>query len=55
MGLDAARRYAGCADIAVDPLWDIVTGCDLGSSDLPGPVSREGREAFVADALSELG
>jgi aminoglycoside phosphotransferase (APT) family kinase protein len=55
MGIAAARRYARCADIAVDPVWDIVDACDIGSDHLPGPHARRGREAFVADALSELG
>jgi aminoglycoside phosphotransferase (APT) family kinase protein len=55
MGISAARRYAKCPDIDVDPVWDIVMGCDYGDSDLPGPKARRGREAFVADALSELG
>ena len=55
VGLDAARRYARCPGVIVDPVWDIVDSCDLGSSDLPGPDARHGREAFVADALSELG
>lgn len=53
MGIAAARRYARCAGIEVDPVWDIVDVCDC--DDLPGPNSRRGREAFVADALSELG
>ena len=55
MGIDAARRYAKCPGIAVDPVWDIVDACDIGNDHLPGPDAREGREAFVADALSELG
>jgi aminoglycoside phosphotransferase (APT) family kinase protein len=55
MGIGAARRYAKCPDINVDPVWDVVLGCDYGENDLPGPNARRGREAFVADALSELG
>jgi aminoglycoside phosphotransferase (APT) family kinase protein len=55
MGIAAARRYAKCPGIEVDPVWDIVMGCDYGESDLPGAQARRGREAFVADALSELG
>jgi aminoglycoside phosphotransferase (APT) family kinase protein len=55
MGIGAARRYAKCADIEVDPVWDIVDAVDMGTSELPGPNARRGREAFVADALSELG
>jgi aminoglycoside phosphotransferase (APT) family kinase protein len=55
MGIGAARRYARCPGIDVDPVWDIVMGCDYGDSDLPGPRAQRGREAFVADALSELG
>jgi aminoglycoside phosphotransferase (APT) family kinase protein len=54
MGIKAARRYARCADIEVDPIWDIVDAVDIGGDLLPGPNAR-GREAFVADALSELG
>ena len=54
MGISAARRYAKCPDIEVDPVWDIVDTVDLGP-DFPGPNNRRGREAFVADALSELG
>jgi aminoglycoside phosphotransferase (APT) family kinase protein len=53
MGISAARRYAKRPGIEVDPVWDIVDACDL--DDLPGPHSRRGQEAFVADALSELG
>jgi hypothetical protein len=55
MGIGAARRYARCPDINVDPVWDVVMGCDYGEDDLPGPNARRGLEAFVADALSELG
>jgi len=54
MGIGASRRYARCPDIEIDPVWDIVDCCDLGL-DFPGPHSWTGREAFVADALSELG
>ena len=55
MGIGAARRYAKCKDIHVDPVWDIVDAVDIGFDNLPGPHTRRGREAFVADALSELG
>jgi aminoglycoside phosphotransferase (APT) family kinase protein len=55
MGINAARQYAKCADIDVDPVWDIVDAVDCGFDELPGPNARRGREAFVADALSELG
>jgi aminoglycoside phosphotransferase (APT) family kinase protein len=55
MGITAARRYAKCPDIEVDPVWDIVDAVDCGADELPGPNNRRGREAFVADALSELG
>ena len=57
MGIGAARRYAKCADIEVDPVWDVVDAVDMGGEgdELPGPNARRGREAFVADALSELG
>jgi aminoglycoside phosphotransferase (APT) family kinase protein len=55
MGIGAARRYAKCADIEVDPVWDIVDAVDIGGDHLPGPNAHRGREAFVADALSELG
>jgi aminoglycoside phosphotransferase (APT) family kinase protein len=55
MGIGAARRYAKCADIEVDPVWDIVDAVDIGGDHLPGLNARRGREAFVADALSELG
>lgn len=55
MGIAAARRYAKCPDIEVDPVWDIVDAVDLGGDEVPGPNNRRGREAFVADALSELG
>jgi aminoglycoside phosphotransferase (APT) family kinase protein len=55
MGVTAARRYAKCPDIEVDPVWDIVDACDCGHDGLPGPNGRRGIEAFVADALSELG
>ena len=53
IGISAARRYAKRPGIDVDPVWDIVDACDL--DDLPGPNSHRGQEAFVADALSELG
>lgn len=53
MGISAARRYAKRPGIDVDPVWDLVDACDL--DDLPGPNSHRGQEAFVADALSELG
>jgi aminoglycoside phosphotransferase (APT) family kinase protein len=55
MGIGASRRYAKCPGIEVDPVWDIVDAVDIGGDTLPGPHSRRGREAFVADALSELG
>lgn len=55
MGIGAARRYARCPDIEVDPVWDIVDAVDIGGDHLPGANARRGREAFVADALSELG
>ena len=55
MGIGAARRYAKRPGIAVDPVWDIVDACDCGSGRLPGPMGDSGLEAFVADALSELG
>jgi aminoglycoside phosphotransferase (APT) family kinase protein len=55
MGIAAARRYAKRPDIDVDPVWDIVDAVDFGEDELPGPNGRRGREAFVADALSELG
>ena len=55
MGIAAARRYAKRPGIEVDPVWDIVDAVDLGSDHLPGALHRSGREAFVADALSELG
>jgi aminoglycoside phosphotransferase (APT) family kinase protein len=55
MGIGAARKYAKRPGIEVDPVWDIVDACDIGGDHLPGPHSRRGREAFVADALSELG
>jgi aminoglycoside phosphotransferase (APT) family kinase protein len=55
MGIGAARRYAKCPDVEVDPVWDIVDAVDFGEDQLPGPNGRGGREAFVADALSELG
>jgi aminoglycoside phosphotransferase (APT) family kinase protein len=55
MGIAAARRYAKRPGIEVDPVWDIVDACDIGGDPLPGPNSHRGREAFVADALSELG
>jgi aminoglycoside phosphotransferase (APT) family kinase protein len=55
LGIKAARAYARCPDILVDPVWDIVDACDCGSGDLPGPYGDSGLEAFVADALSELG
>jgi aminoglycoside phosphotransferase (APT) family kinase protein len=55
MGIGAARRYAKCTDIEVDPVWDIVDAVDIGTDHLPGPNAHRGREAFVADALSELG
>lgn len=55
MGIGAARRYAKCPDIEVDPVWDIVDAVDFGEDELPGPNAHRAREAFVADALSELG
>lgn len=55
LGIGAARRYAKCPGIEVDPVWDIVDAVDFGCDDLPGPNNHRGREAFVADALSELG
>jgi aminoglycoside phosphotransferase (APT) family kinase protein len=56
MGIAAARRYAKYPGIEADPVWDIVDACDIGGEDhLPGVHSHRGREAFVADALSELG
>lgn len=58
MGVSAARRYAKCSGIAVDPVWDIVDACDCGrgtNGPLPGANPGPGLEAFVADALSELG
>ena len=54
-GIAAARRYAKCAGIAVDPLWDLVDACDSNGGRLPGDHAKPGLEAFVADALSELG
>lgn len=55
LGLAAARAYARCPDVVVDPVWDIVDACDCGSGRLPGAFADVGLEAFVADALSELG
>jgi aminoglycoside phosphotransferase (APT) family kinase protein len=55
MGVQAARRYAKQPGIEIDPVWDIVDACDLGSDPFPGAYNHRGREAFVADALSELG
>jgi hypothetical protein len=55
MGIAASRKYAQCPDVEVDPVWDIVDACDCGSGQLPGPFAVAGLEAFVADALSELG
>ena len=58
MGVPAARRYAKCPGIEVDPVWDIVDACDCGrgtNGSLPGANPHPGLEAFVADALSELG
>jgi aminoglycoside phosphotransferase (APT) family kinase protein len=55
MGIAAARKYAKQPGIEVDPVWDIVDACDIGTDTLPGVHARRGREAFVADALSELG
>jgi aminoglycoside phosphotransferase (APT) family kinase protein len=55
LGIAAARRYAKCRDIEVDPVWDIVDACDCGDDGLPGQGGKRGLEAFVADALSELG
>jgi hypothetical protein len=55
LGIGAARRYAKRPGIVVDPLWDIVDACDCGSGKLPGDNAVRGLEAFVADALSELG
>jgi aminoglycoside phosphotransferase (APT) family kinase protein len=55
MGMSAARAYAKRPGIEVDPVWDIVMACDLGGDHLPGPNARRGREAFVAEALSEIG
>ena len=58
IGISAARRYAKCPGIEVDPLWDIVDACDCGRGTngvLPGANAEPGIEAFVADALSELG
>lgn len=54
VGIAAARRYAKCPGVDVDPVWDVTMACDFGPDD-PGPNGRRGREAFVADALSELG
>jgi aminoglycoside phosphotransferase (APT) family kinase protein len=55
MGISAARRYARCPGIEADPVWDVVDAVDCGGGTLPGRHGRNGLEAFVADALSELG
>ena len=58
VGISAARRYARYPGVAVDPVWDIVDACDCGRGTngvLPGDNPGPGLEAFVADALSELG
>jgi aminoglycoside phosphotransferase (APT) family kinase protein len=55
LGIAASRKYAKCNDIVVDPRWDIVDACDCGPGLLPGPYGVTSLEAFVADALSELG
>jgi aminoglycoside phosphotransferase (APT) family kinase protein len=55
MGIAASRKYAKCPDVVIDPVWDIVDACDCGSGPLPGAHGVIGLEAFVADALSELG
>ena len=54
--LDAARRYARCPDVAVDPVWDVVDAIDccigIGGK---GETIRKAHDAFLAEALSQLG
>jgi len=52
MGIDAAAHYARCADIDVEPLWDVVDACDLL---VPPSPAGPWVEPFVAAALAELG
>jgi aminoglycoside phosphotransferase (APT) family kinase protein len=55
LGIAAARKYAKCDGIEVDPVWDVVDACDCDRGVLPGDHATVGLEAFVQDALSELG
>jgi aminoglycoside phosphotransferase (APT) family kinase protein len=53
-GFDAARRYARCPGIVINPVWDIVDAVDCLWGYGPDPL-HESTEDFVADALAELG
>jgi aminoglycoside phosphotransferase (APT) family kinase protein len=55
-GLNAARAYARCDGVVVDPRWDVVDAVDVGGSGLrQHPSGLRAVETFLSAALAELG